>query len=595
MRWVIRIVLGVIALLALAEVGLQAWMFLSPAEQATFEKPPPPNWSSLTIKDPILVVKPNPDFPEHDSRGWRNMIETKQADIVAIGDSQTYGLGVGPYEPWPQQLEAMTGQAVYNISWGAYSPIQAAILVHQAFELKPKEIVVPIYFGNDFYDCYTYVHERGLYTEWFADTSDPFADLVEDGTLLPREERIQQLYTAYHKSRRTKPLRERVLAASKALSESPEDLSVEPPASVDVKASAVAPVDVPSDSQTGRDDPVSITADSNHAAYRFDFRLPRLPIYFKNRKANRMQADRDVYRKQLAKMIRKHTPAELIGQGAPDFNYRKLFSPKSRTWQVWFQDARVSEGFQLCFQAMQAIQALCQEQGVGFRVMFIPTKELVFHLTLRERKIPLSPEYISLVKNEWFLRARMARLLDEKGIAVVDTLPALRESLNNGNMPYRIDRDGHPVGAGYRAIAKAVQQSLNGTPPEILGSEALAASKAAVPLSSPSPKAPAVSEPCTLKLTLVEASGIPDPKQILPYQHAYAAHHYRVDAVLAGSCSQKEIHVARWAIRNGVKVETGVPKELEVDLLPYKTHGDRDGTQMMMTTDAFDLDIFVIK
>ena len=47
-----------------------------------------------SIDDPDLVNRPNPKFPGHDRRGFRNPVALAKADIVALGDSQTYGTNV---------------------------------------------------------------------------------------------------------------------------------------------------------------------------------------------------------------------------------------------------------------------------------------------------------------------------------------------------------------------------------------------------------------------------------------------------------------------------------------------------------------------
>ena len=49
---------------------------------------------SLTIKHPHLQVLPNPEFPGHDKNGFRNKSVPNQADIVCLGDSQTYTMAI---------------------------------------------------------------------------------------------------------------------------------------------------------------------------------------------------------------------------------------------------------------------------------------------------------------------------------------------------------------------------------------------------------------------------------------------------------------------------------------------------------------------
>ena len=46
---------------------------------------------SETLPDAVLGRRLNPDYPSHDRDGFRNAEVLQQAEIVAIGDSQTYG------------------------------------------------------------------------------------------------------------------------------------------------------------------------------------------------------------------------------------------------------------------------------------------------------------------------------------------------------------------------------------------------------------------------------------------------------------------------------------------------------------------------
>ena len=49
-----------------------------------------------TVPDDRFGKMPNPKYPGHDSKGFRNLTLPTEADIVALGDSQTYGTGVDP-------------------------------------------------------------------------------------------------------------------------------------------------------------------------------------------------------------------------------------------------------------------------------------------------------------------------------------------------------------------------------------------------------------------------------------------------------------------------------------------------------------------
>src|SRR5262245_47084774 len=89
-------------------------------------------WVSYSIPDPRIGNRPNPEFPGHDANGFRNARVPGKADVVAIGDSQTYGTGVTAEQAWPAQTAAMTQKIVYNMSFGGYSPAHALFFWDQA-------------------------------------------------------------------------------------------------------------------------------------------------------------------------------------------------------------------------------------------------------------------------------------------------------------------------------------------------------------------------------------------------------------------------------------------------------------------------------
>jgi SGNH hydrolase-like domain, acetyltransferase AlgX len=85
-----------------------------------------------------------------DSWGFRNLLVPDAADIVAIGDSHTYGNTATMSESWPYVLAGITGTRVYNMGLGGYGPNQYTHLLPQALKLKPKLIAVGLYMGDDF-------------------------------------------------------------------------------------------------------------------------------------------------------------------------------------------------------------------------------------------------------------------------------------------------------------------------------------------------------------------------------------------------------------------------------------------------------------
>ena len=106
------------------------------------------------MTDDTLGHCPNPDFPGHDQWGYRNESVPAQADIVILGDSHTYGVGVEREEAWPHLLSDSTGATAYSIAFGGWGPGQHLLLMDKALSLRPKLIVEAIYTGNDLWDCF---------------------------------------------------------------------------------------------------------------------------------------------------------------------------------------------------------------------------------------------------------------------------------------------------------------------------------------------------------------------------------------------------------------------------------------------------------
>jgi lysophospholipase L1-like esterase len=111
------------------------------------------------------------------------------ADIVAIGDSHTYGVSAKGIESWPAQLARMTGAEVYNLGLGGYGPIEYDYLLrNRALQLDPKTVVVGVYLGNDFMNAYNSVYKRTGWEQLRVSTSDGGGDEASLPTTDPAPE-----------------------------------------------------------------------------------------------------------------------------------------------------------------------------------------------------------------------------------------------------------------------------------------------------------------------------------------------------------------------------------------------------------------------
>ena len=111
------------------------------------------------LPDPMLRYRVKPHSAGHDSWGYRNKYVPNIADIVAIGDSQTYGESALAKYSWPSILQKLTGKEIYNMGLGGYGPAEYFYLMeNKAMLLKPKLIIAGFYLGNDLSDTYAAVY-----------------------------------------------------------------------------------------------------------------------------------------------------------------------------------------------------------------------------------------------------------------------------------------------------------------------------------------------------------------------------------------------------------------------------------------------------
>lgn len=128
--------------------------------------------TDFLINDPITLIRPKPFFPEllglgpHDVLGFRNRAVPLVADVVTIGDSQTYGNNVVLSENWPSQLEqslSEKGASVYNIAVGGWSMPQYLELLKKSLVFQPRVIIIAIYTGNDALETFKSVYALEYY------------------------------------------------------------------------------------------------------------------------------------------------------------------------------------------------------------------------------------------------------------------------------------------------------------------------------------------------------------------------------------------------------------------------------------------------
>lgn len=134
------------------------------------------------LKDPVTRVRARPLFPEnevmgpHDLLGFRNRRVPNVADIVVLGDSQTYGNNVPLEQNWPHQMQAQLAHkraSVYSMAVGGWGAVQYLDMFAKAVRLQPRVVVVAFYSGNDPLDSFTMAYGA---PRWHSLIPDPGLD-----------------------------------------------------------------------------------------------------------------------------------------------------------------------------------------------------------------------------------------------------------------------------------------------------------------------------------------------------------------------------------------------------------------------------------
>lgn len=97
--------------------------------------------------NPVSTVSINGD----GFRGaeWGPPIE---GEIVVVGDSQVFGLGVDDDETMPAQLAALRGEPVRNAGVPTYGPLEYQAVIDRLLVRKPGAVVLVLNFSNDLFE-----------------------------------------------------------------------------------------------------------------------------------------------------------------------------------------------------------------------------------------------------------------------------------------------------------------------------------------------------------------------------------------------------------------------------------------------------------
>ena len=152
----------------------------------------------LIIQDPY-VKRAKPLITEqflmrmgpHDLMGFRNRSIPNIADVVTIGDSQTYGNNTMLVNNWPSQMQAALGKKkpiVYNMAVGGWGAAEYLDMFYKALLFQPQVIVVAFYTGNDPLETFQQAYGNKRYIFLKTDPSLKDSDIPKVAFPAPKSE-----------------------------------------------------------------------------------------------------------------------------------------------------------------------------------------------------------------------------------------------------------------------------------------------------------------------------------------------------------------------------------------------------------------------
>lgn len=143
------VAMGIMAaatLLTLVVCDLGARLILDPIDILT----------PTLVPDEVLGFKVVGGSSGHDAWGFRNRSVPATADVVALGDSPTYGNRATLDDTWPSVVARLTGKRVYNLGMGGYGPNQYYHLLQtRALSLKPRVVICGVSLVDDFTNAFS--------------------------------------------------------------------------------------------------------------------------------------------------------------------------------------------------------------------------------------------------------------------------------------------------------------------------------------------------------------------------------------------------------------------------------------------------------
>jgi len=365
----------------------------------------------VLFKDGKLGVRGNPSYPQHDHNGYRNKKVPDRADIVALGDSNTYGYFAKPEEAWPQQLGMLSNTITYNMGFGSYCPVHSLIQYEEAKSLDPKLIIVAFFAGNDVGDSYNIVYYKGQYPK--LKSIDP--NILKSIGQMKDKTRVRGKITRKIKRKSFVNL---------------EDWKR------NIKNKSKL-----------------------YGLYKTSKKLFKSVVKYV---LQSMHISLDFWESRKWNSIKQRVEKDKNSQIFENDKFKTVFNINTGPWALNLEAPKIQEGLRISLQALKELNNRSVHDGIMLIALLIPTKELAFRDIVQQDFTNKIRNYQDLVDNEEIIWRKTKNFLRSHQIDFVDALPTMRESLKKGDEPYmQYDPHGHVSVKGQQAIAKLLNTYFN--------------------------------------------------------------------------------------------------------------------------------------
>ena len=361
---------------------------------------------NTVTSDRRLMARMPPNAPGHDKNGFRNASVPQSVDIVAIGDSQTWGINADLNETWPSVLGTLTKSSVYSMALGSWGPLQYDLLTDDALNMSPKIIVIGLYFGNDIFDSCNHVYGSESYNP-YKNTQEQDSIKNDLKQLLERLKSVDdgatrdQYARTYLQQLSADPLTQTI----KGLADHSMVIRI-------LMSKGILP-SIPSTEQ------LYVIASQAWAKEHPDAAM----VYHKGGISTTMT-----------------------------FGYRRV--------GVDLDNKCIKDGIRITKDVFDSIASKVRKTNVRVLFMFIPTKELVYATVDKGLLTGAHNNYTDLVLKETAIKRELQQHCDASAMPCIDATPWLVDAANKDSQLYRVDSDGHPLPTGYRCIAMAAREGI---------------------------------------------------------------------------------------------------------------------------------------